>query len=86
MIKNVIFIRNHKTEERPNFTEVSAQLSFSNSKLLDWSQEDKSEFPEASRLGANLTCAEKLYKDLQLTYKVPPVNNTLPGSKHTQVV
>ena len=64
-----IIFRDPKASCRPDFTEVSTQLSVSNSKLIHWSQEDKSEFPEASKLGGSLACAEKLYKDLQQKYK-----------------
>ena len=64
-----LFIRHPRANGRPNFSEVSAQLSASTSKLLHWSHVDKSGFPEASRLGANLASAEKLYEDMQLKYK-----------------
>ncbi len=60
--------RSPKIEGRPNFTEVSTLLSVSNSKLLHWSQKDKAEFPEAMKLGSDLSTSERLYWDLQTKY------------------
>jgi len=55
--------------DRPSFMEVATQLSVSNSKLLQWSPEDKSLNPKSSRLGADLCFSEKLYPDLQEKYR-----------------
>jgi hypothetical protein len=44
------------------------QLSLPDTKLLKWSEEDKSVHPDAARLGADLKCGEELYKDLQAKY------------------
>ena len=65
----ILFIRHQRANGRPNFSEVSTQLSASNAKLLHWSHVDKSGFSESSRLGANLASAENLYEDMQLKYK-----------------
>ena len=37
--------------------------------LLKWTEEDKCTHPEVDELGADLLCAENLYKDLQMMYK-----------------
>ena len=54
---------------RPSFQDIVRQLSLPDSKLLKWSEEDKSVHPEAAMLGADLLCGEGLYKDLQTCYQ-----------------
>ena len=57
------------TSQRPQFQDVSRQLSLPDPKLLQWSEEDKAVHPEAAKLGADLLSAQKLYKDLQMFYQ-----------------
>ena len=54
---------------RPGFQDITRQLSLPDTKLLKWSEEDKSVHPEADKLGADLLYGEGLYKDLQVKYK-----------------
>ena len=49
--------------------DITRQLSFPDTKLLKWSEEDKSVHPEATKLGADLLCAQELYKNLQTCYQ-----------------
>ena len=56
------------TSDRPNFPEISRQLSLPDPKLLQWTEEDKAVHPEAAKLGADLLSAQDLYKDLQASY------------------
>ena len=56
--------------QRPNFIDITRQLSLPDTKLLKWSEEDKSVHPEAAKLGADLLCSQELYKDLQTCYQV----------------
>lgn len=49
--------------------DLCGQLSLPDSKLLQWLNNDKSGHPEACKVGADLKSAEKLYKDMQSTYK-----------------
>ena len=60
--------RHPKCIERPSFQDIVRQLSLPDTKLLKWTEEDKSVHPEAAQLGADLLCGEGLYKDLQSTY------------------
>jgi hypothetical protein len=53
------------TTERPSFQKLVEQLSLLDTKLLKWSEEDKSVHPDAAQLGADFKCGEELYKDLQ---------------------
>ena len=62
-------IRNPVTTERPSFQDIVTQLSLPDTKLLKWSEEDKSVHLEAVTLGADLLCGEGLYKDLQTRYQ-----------------
>ena len=57
------------TTERPSFQDIVTLLSLPDTKLLKWSEEDKSVYPEATTLGADLLCGEGLYKDLQTHYQ-----------------
>ena len=50
-ITETLFYRNPIPSERPDFTEVSRELSLPDSKLLKWSEEDKRAHPEAAKLG-----------------------------------
>ena len=61
--------RHPETSQRPDFLEVARRLSLPDSKLLQWSEEHKSVHPEAAKLGADLLCAQELYKDLQTQYQ-----------------
>ena len=54
---------------RPSFQDIARLLSLPDTKLLKWSEEDKSVHPEGAKLGADLLCGEGLYKDLQVKYK-----------------
>ena len=53
---------------RPLFMDLCKRLSLPDSKLLLCSEEDRSVHPGAGKLGADLQCAEELYKDLQTKY------------------
>ena len=55
--------------QRPNFQDIVKQLSLPDTKLLKWSEEDKSVHPEAAMLGADLLYGKGLYKDLQISYQ-----------------
>ena len=55
--------------ERPNFQKILQDLSLPDTKLLRWSDEDKSIHLKAAQLGADLVCGQDLYKDLQTQYK-----------------
>ena len=55
--------------KRPNFVNISRKLSISDTKLLQWSEEDRSVHPEATKLGADLLCGQELYKNLQTQYQ-----------------
>ena len=61
--------RHPVTSERPSFQDISRQLSLPDTKLLKWTEEDKSVHPEAAQLGADLLCGEGLNKDLQTCYR-----------------
>lgn len=63
-----IYFRHPDTSERPDFPEISQQLSWPDPKLLKWSEEDKALHPEAIKLGADLLIAHDLYGDLQDSY------------------
>ncbi len=56
------------TSERLKFVAITQQLSLPDTKLLMWSDEDRSVHPEATKLGADLLCAQELFKDLQIRY------------------
>ncbi len=60
--------RNPVSSQRPDFIEIVQQLSLPDTKLLMWSDEDRSVHPEATKLGADLLCAQELFKDLQTKY------------------
>ena len=50
--------------------EVCRELSLPDSKLLQWTEQDLSSCPsEATVIGAGLSAGEKLYKNLQASYK-----------------
>ena len=63
-----IISRHPASNERPEFSEITQHLSFPDPKLLKWSDEDRSVHPEATKLGADLLCAQELFKDLQTRY------------------
>lgn len=54
---------------RLNFNEVSKQLSLPDTRLLKWSEEDKSANYEVATIRGDLKCALNLYVDLQLKYQ-----------------
>jgi hypothetical protein len=60
-----LLCRQSNTSQRPSFQDLTRQLSLPDTKLLKWSEEDKSVHPEAAQLGADLKCGEELYMDLQ---------------------
>ena len=49
--------------------DITQQLSLPDTKLLKWSEEDKSVHPDATKLGADLLCTQELFKDLQTQYQ-----------------
>ena len=49
--------------QRLNFSDISRQLSLPDTKLLQWSEEDRAIHPEAIKLGADLLCGQELHKD-----------------------
>lgn len=60
---------------RPRFSELLTSLkSLSAAELQQWSQEDldtaATDLPQATEIGAQLEAGEKLFKDLQDTYKL----------------
>ena len=63
------YSRDPERSHRPGFQDITRQLSLPDTKLLKWSEEDKSVHLEAATLGADLLCGEGLYKDLQTRYK-----------------
>ena len=65
--------RHPVTSERPSFLDIVRQLSLPDTKLLKWTEEDKSVHPEAAQLGADLLCGEGLYQNLQNRYKELPM-------------
>ena len=64
-----ILYRHPVASQRPNFSDISRKLSLPDTKLLQWSEEDRSVHPEATKLGADLLCGQELYKDLQTRYQ-----------------
>ena len=64
-----MFYRHPEPSSRPDFVSVVQQLSLPDTKLLQWSEEDKAADPEAAMLGAKLDKATNLYKSLQEQYK-----------------
>ena len=63
--------RHPTASARPDFQDITRQLSLPETKLLRW---DKSVHPEAAKLGADLLFGEELYKDLQVKYKKSVAN------------
>ena len=64
----LLSFRHPETAGRPNFPDISRQLSLPDSELLQWAERDKSVYPEATQLGADLLCGEELYRDLHMSY------------------
>ena len=60
--------RNPAHSKRPSFSEVGLYLSKSNDHLLQWVEEEDMTSSRAGELGAPLSEAESLYKDLQNVY------------------
>ena len=54
--------------KRHLFTKICRNLSLPDPKLLQWSEEDRSAHPEATKLGASLQYALDLYTDLQTMF------------------
>ena len=68
-IVNISIFRHPVHSQRPPFSEVSHYLSTSSDTLLEWREEDKAGVDlRARELGAPLTEAADLYKDLQDAY------------------
>ena len=66
---NISFYRHPVHTQRPPFSEISHYLSTSSDALLEWREEDKAGVNLRGReLGAPLTEAVDLYKDLQDVY------------------
>ena len=64
-------LRHEESARRPVFSAIVTMLNHDNAQLLHWSEEDLSQSSlEARALGAPKDCADKLYKDLQNSYKV----------------
>lgn len=53
---------------RPSFPTTVQKLSMPDTKILQWLDEDKEAYPEASMLGAELDKSVDLYKDIQELY------------------
>ena len=60
--------RHPETSGRPTFAAILQTLSLPDSHLLQWSEADKAEHPEAAMLGAELEAATDLYTKLQQSY------------------
>ena len=69
MHTNDAYFRHPKTSLRPKFAAIGQQLSVPDAELLKWTEEDKSTHPKVDELGADLLCAQDLYKDLQEMYR-----------------
>ena len=68
-IINISFCRHPVHSQRPPFSDISHYLSMSSDLLLEWREEDKAGVDSRAReLGAPLTEAVDLYKDLQDVY------------------
>ena len=61
--------RSPKTVDRPSFQGLCRQLSLPDTRILQWSEEDKRVHPEAAKLGAELVFGEALYVDVQNRYQ-----------------
>ena len=62
--------RHPETFQRPTFSAIKQHLSLPEAELLRWTEEDKATHLEADKLGADLLCAQDLYKDLQMAYRM----------------
>ena len=60
--------RNPVHSKRPSFADIGRSLSTSVDLLLQWVEEDSSISPQVGVLGAPLSEADSLYKDLQNVY------------------
>ena len=60
------------------------RFSLPDTKLLKWSEEDKTTDPEAATLGADLDAGQELYKDLQERYIPKAENNDWAASNATK--
>jgi hypothetical protein len=78
----IMICRHPETSKRPNFSDIMQLFSLPDTKLLKWSEDDKTADPEAATLGADLVAGQDLYKDLQERYipKESTNNNNLPAS------
>ena len=65
---DVTLYRNPIHSKRPSFAEIGHYLSKSNDHLLHWVEEADTVSSRAGELGAPLSEAESLYKDLQNVY------------------
>ena len=62
------YSRNPVHSKRPSFADIGRSLSTSVDLLLQWVEEDSSISPQVGVLGAPLSEADSLYKDLQNVY------------------
>ena len=60
--------RNPVHSKRPSFSDIAVYLNSSNQLMLQWVEEPNLEFPKMGDLGAPLSEAGSLYKDLQNVY------------------
>ena len=65
---NALLYRNPVHSKRPSFAEIGHYLSKSNDHLLQWVEDEDLMSSRARELGAPLSEAESLYKDLQSVY------------------
>ena len=64
-----LYYRHPDCSSRPDFGMLLMQLGRPDTKLLKWSEEDRTIGTEAAMLGAPLDKATELYKDLQEQYR-----------------
>ena len=70
-LRSTLYLCRHpESSERPSFQDVTKQLSVADSKLLQWSEEDKAIDHEALKLGGDLLSAQDLYRDLRTKYEM----------------
>jgi len=60
--------RHPEVSSRPTFYQLLQALSFSETELLVWAEEDMRVHPQAAVLGAPLEAGRDLYPELQETY------------------
>ena len=66
-----VVCRDPKYNERPSFDDMFELLNRTDSDVLSWSEEDKTQGSKlATQIGAPLTEGVNLYQDLQKTYQI----------------